>query len=39
MDQLDQSQALTLSEDFLLSSNQVCDMLIHIEKCWFQSEI
>lgn len=39
MDQSDQSQVLKFSEDFLLSSNQICDMLIHIEKCWFQSEI
>lgn len=25
--------------DFLQSSNHVSDMLIHIEKYWFQSEI
>lgn len=25
--------------DFLLSSNQICDMFLHIEKCGFQSEI
>lgn len=39
MDQLDQSEALKFSEDFLLSSHHIHYMLIHIEKCWFLSEI
>lgn len=39
MDQLDQSEALTFSDNFLLSSHQNHDMLIDIEKCWFLSEI
>lgn len=39
INQLDQSEALTFSDSLLFSTLQIHDMLIHIEKCWFLSEI